>query len=280
MTSPTCTTYHILNLGAGVQSTTLYLMFMRGEIQPHIDYAIFADTQEEPQAVYRHLAWLQSLGGPPILVRTAGKLGDNLTPVKGKRWTFLPNFMRMPDGSLSRAGRRGCTSTFKVEVVQRAIREDVLGLRRGQRWPLGVVIHGYYGISLDEARRSTSIRERCKTSRAWETPHFPLIDKFMTRADCTRWLQAFPVPHVVPKSACTFCPFHDDRAWETLKETDPEGWARAIQIERLVQGNGLQTRMGIPYLHRSCKPLAEIDFRRVEPTFPLFALECEGMCGV
>ena len=44
---------HILNLGAGVQSTTLYLMFMRGDIKPQIDYAIFADTGEEPEAVYR-----------------------------------------------------------------------------------------------------------------------------------------------------------------------------------------------------------------------------------
>jgi hypothetical protein len=52
---------HILNLGAGVQSTTLYLMFMRRVLQPQIDYAIFADTGEEPTPVYRHLEWLQSL---------------------------------------------------------------------------------------------------------------------------------------------------------------------------------------------------------------------------
>ncbi len=56
MDSPT--SYHILNLGAGVQSTALYLMFCRGDIEPTIDYAIFADTGEEPQAVYAHLEWL------------------------------------------------------------------------------------------------------------------------------------------------------------------------------------------------------------------------------
>ena len=71
-------TYRILNLGAGVQSTTLYLMFRAGLIVPQIDVAIFADTQEEPAAVYAHLAWLRSLDGPPIWVRTAGKLGDDL----------------------------------------------------------------------------------------------------------------------------------------------------------------------------------------------------------
>jgi hypothetical protein len=36
--------YRVLNLGAGVQSTALYLMYVKGEIQPQIDCAIFADT--------------------------------------------------------------------------------------------------------------------------------------------------------------------------------------------------------------------------------------------
>jgi hypothetical protein len=34
-----------------VQSTALYLMYHRGEITPQIDYAIFADTQDEPEQV-------------------------------------------------------------------------------------------------------------------------------------------------------------------------------------------------------------------------------------
>ena len=72
------TTYNILNLGAGVQSTALFLMFLNGEFDEKLDYAVFADTQEEPGSVYRHLEWLRSLGGPPILTDTAGKLGDDL----------------------------------------------------------------------------------------------------------------------------------------------------------------------------------------------------------
>ena len=44
----------ILSLGAGVQSTTVLLMSIRGEL-PRIDHAIFADTGWEPKAVYEHL---------------------------------------------------------------------------------------------------------------------------------------------------------------------------------------------------------------------------------
>ena len=88
-------TYHILNLRAGVQSTTLYLMFVNGEMEATLDYAVFADTQEEPASVYRHLEWLRSLGGPPILSATAGRLGDDLIHGKnsiGQRFASIPAF--------------------------------------------------------------------------------------------------------------------------------------------------------------------------------------------
>lgn len=42
--------FHILNLGAGVQSTTLYLQSMRGEC-PRFDIAIFADTLQVDAAL-------------------------------------------------------------------------------------------------------------------------------------------------------------------------------------------------------------------------------------
>jgi len=93
---------HILSLGAGVQSTTLYLMFMRGVLQPQIDYAIFADTGEEPTPVYRHLEWLQSLNGPRILVRSIGKLGEDLKHGRnstGQRFASIPAYTTDEPGS-------------------------------------------------------------------------------------------------------------------------------------------------------------------------------------
>lgn len=44
----------VLSLGAGVQSTTVLLMSLAGEIEP-FDVAVFADTQAEPAEVYTHL---------------------------------------------------------------------------------------------------------------------------------------------------------------------------------------------------------------------------------
>lgn len=56
-----------LSLGAGVQSSTIYLMACEGQEQ--IDAAIFADTGWEPWWVYQHLDGLEKVGkaaGIPI----------------------------------------------------------------------------------------------------------------------------------------------------------------------------------------------------------------------
>ena len=64
--------YNILHLGAGIQSSTIYCLMVDGEIAA-ADYALFADTQDEPAWVYKQLAWLESLGGPPIHPRHCRK---------------------------------------------------------------------------------------------------------------------------------------------------------------------------------------------------------------
>jgi hypothetical protein len=277
---------HILNLGAGVQSTTLYLMFRRGELQPAIDCAIFADTQEEPAEVYRHLDWLESLGGPRIIRTTAGKLGDDLmhgTNTAARRFASIPAFV----GHDGAAVPRQCSKEYKTAIIARTIRRDVLGLGPRQRVPKAQPIVQYFGISMDEARRARSIRERFAESQKWATPVFPLLDKFMTRADCLTWLATYGgVPHQTPRSACVFCPYHTDAAWQHLKDSSPEGWARAIEVDAALRASSMAMNKGLRhvlYVHRSCVPLADVvlDPKPRDVQMGLsFYQECEGVCGV
>jgi hypothetical protein len=127
-------TYHILNLGAGVHSTCLYLMSLDGELAGCIDYAIFADTQEEPEPVYAHLEWLRSLGGPPILTDTASRLGDDLIHGQnstGQRFASIPAFTSAEPGRPGGMLRRQYTAEYKINVVERVIRRQVVGLGTG-----------------------------------------------------------------------------------------------------------------------------------------------------
>lgn len=270
---------HVLSLGAGVQSTAVYLLAMEGKVR--LDAAVFADTQDEPVAVYEHLAWLQGLGGPggPVIhVATKGKLSQSLTTVEsakyGKRTRFaaVPFFTRKPDGEIGQT-RRQCSKEYKVEVVERCIRRTILGLQPRQRVPKHTAVHQYIGISIDEARRSIGVKKRVKLA------HFPLMEMGWTRADCSRYL-ASRVPHEVPRSACVYCPFHSDAEWMRVRAV-PEDWALALRVDEALRVEGAIVNRNMDaqmFAHRTCKPLAEVEFRH-EKQFNMFTLECEGMCG-
>jgi 3'-phosphoadenosine 5'-phosphosulfate sulfotransferase (PAPS reductase)/FAD synthetase len=50
-------TLTVISLGAGVQSSTMAIMAAKGDLPP-VDVAIFADTGNEPKAVYTYLNYL------------------------------------------------------------------------------------------------------------------------------------------------------------------------------------------------------------------------------
>lgn len=268
----------VLNLGAGVQSTRLYL-------EHDFDVAIFADTQEEPQKVYDHLEWLKSLKRTPILVRSRGSLGQNLlhgVNADGGRFVSIPAFV---DSDGIGVGRRQCTSEYKILVIQRAIRRDVLGLKPGQRIPNGMRVRQFYGITIDEAGRAERIKRNAQVYAKWSIPTFPFIERFISRKDCIEWLRNYGIPHEVPRSACTFCPYKSNYEWRLLRDTDPVGWRRALEIDAALRTTAVSKR-GLrhsQYLHRSCKPLAEadIDNNSYGAQYTLgFSTQCTGGCGL
>lgn len=275
--------FHVLSLGAGVQSTTLYLMAHAGELPIGFDCAVFADTQEEPKTVYGHLQWLRSLGGPPIHIRTIGRLGEHLKSginSTGGRFVSIPAYTAFRDGQPMGIIRRQCTREYKVEVIERCIRRELLGLEPGQRVPPDVMVHQYLGFSFDEPGRAARARLRFSQLR-WGEVHFPLIDEQMTRRDCLRWLEEFGVPHPVPRSACVFCPYRNNAEWRRLRDTDPDGWQRAVEIDEALRVEGTVCNRNIDarlYVHRSCVPLRQANLHDDQPT--LFEMECEGGCGL
>lgn len=265
----------VISLGAGVQSTTMALMAAHGEIAPMPDCAIFADTQSEPPAVYRHLDWLERQLPFPVYRVTAGSLREEiLGAMRGdNRMDARPPFFTRGGGMLNRQ----CTQDFKLIPIQRKVRE-LLGLRPRQRGPKTTAVWQWIGISLDEA-------VRVKPSRLAYVQHrWPLIELRMSRSDCLLWCErlGFPRP---PKSACTFCPFHDNSQWRTMRDEAPEAFADAIMVDEAI-------RPGMPgpkrpsgeqwFLHRDRVPLAEVDLSTLEDhgQLNLFNNECEGMCGV
>lgn len=256
-----------------MQSSTLALMIAHGEIEP-IDHAIFADTGAEPMKVYEWLDWLEPKLPFPVHRVARGNLRDNvLAAARGesKRCSSPPFYTTNGSGSEG-ALRRQCTQDYKIIPIQNKVRE-LAGIKPRQRVK-GFKVEQLIGISWDEA-------QRMKPSRLPFVLHsYPLIDRHMTRGHCLEWMQSkgYPLP---PKSACTFCPYHDDAMWRDLQLNDPESFVDAVMVDRAIR-NGFSGSTHKHYLHRSLKPIDEIDFTTAEEAGQgrLFGNECEGMCGV
>jgi hypothetical protein len=287
--------YHVLNLGAGVQSTALALLANEGRLLDEhdnkivLDCAIFADTGEEPtdpgHSVLDHLEWIKRTVSFPIIVRSAGRLGEHLmwgTNMTGGRFASIPAFTKKPDGMVSKTPRQ-CTSEYKVQVVEKAIRRDVLGLLPRKRIPRDVTVFQYIGISVDEVGRMLRAKKRAleKPSR-WSVLRYPLVEVLnWSRKECREYLLP-RVPHRVPRSACTFCPFHSNEEWAKIKERNGADWKRVIEIDSVLRRQGAVVNRNMNsqmFLHRSCMPIDQIDFGTDKNSDREMAGECLGMCG-
>ena len=68
----------ILALGAGIQSSTILLMSIKGEL-PKLDHCLFADVGWEPKEVYEQIEFLKPLAeaaGIPLHVVSNGSLKE------------------------------------------------------------------------------------------------------------------------------------------------------------------------------------------------------------
>lgn len=292
-----------LSLGCGVQSSTLYLMACAGEL--HIDGAIFADTQAEPQSVYTYLRYLQKQNGPPIHIGTAGDLGHDILQACGRdvphRVSNPPFFTKLTapypttfiryvtagqdedeQGAFFEAPRlyatplattdgmlfRQCTRDYKIRVIERLFRK----LTGPTRKLKDNAVTQMFGITMDELERMTQSKHR------WCQHAYPLIDRRMTRSDCQQWLADHGHPPA-PKSACYFCPYRSDAGWLEMQRSEPIMFRNATVFDRALRSRGhLPNVRADVYVHRSRQPLQTVNFTTANQD--MFSEECAGVCGV
>jgi hypothetical protein len=256
-------------------------MCAKGEVGPMPDGAIFADTQAEPASVYKWLDWLETQLPYPLYRVTKGSLSEAALKIHTAKdghlynRSSIPLFLKDKDGNRGKVPHRSCTADFKIEPIMKQLRK-LAGIKRGQK---EITVTSYIGISWDEWHR-------CKPSRdTWAQNRWPLIELRMERKHCLEWMEnnGYPKP---PRSSCVYCPFHSDKEWRRLKTEEEEAFASAVFFEKQIQevARNTQSLTSTPFLHSSCVPLSEIDFRTdfemgQMDIFGANACE-EGMCGV
>ena len=117
----------------------------------------------------------------------------------------------------------------------------------------------------------------------WAENRWPLIELRMNRHDCFRWMesQGYPTP---PRSACSYCPFHNDTEWRRLKTEEPEAFQDAVNYEQRLQAVAKKVGCftGNLTLHKSGVTIDKVDFSTEEEhgQINMFQNDCSGMCGV
>lgn len=277
----------VLSLGAGRQSSTLYLMAVEGTLPFESPVAaIFADTGAEPSGVYEWLEKLKGIGHSriPINVVSAGNLEtallDGISKGNIHRLGQPPFYVKQHTPTGGRSADRGgmlwrqCTSDFKLRPLRKETRR--LMLESGER-----SVTQYIGISRDEAHRMKP------SGVKYITNFYPLVEMGMTVTDCTDWLATRGME--APRSSCYFCPYKSNQSWREQARNDPGSHEKAIRIDEALRTPGIRFAgvTGEMFVHRSFIPLEAVDMRQPDEVsgqtqifMDGFGNECEGLCGV
>jgi len=280
-----------LSFGAGVQSSVMLMMAIRGEIE-RPDHVLYADTGFEPVAVQQHAKWAErqcaKAGLPFHVVRAKQDLRESFAVFESggrQGWANKPPMYvetteesRPEDSSrVYKIGRgsfsRDCTRDIKIAPLKRK-QVELLGRKstRGMADGESVVM---VGISTDEAKRAAPSRER------WQEIIYPLIDPLkMSRMDCQSWWEA-NYPHVnLPSSSCVICPYKTPPMWRRMKESAPEDWATAVEYDERIRAAYAKQGRAV-YLHRDFVPLADANLNEAQCALDLEdEIYCAGGCGL
>lgn len=270
----------ILSFGAGMQSSAILLMAIRGDFK--LDHAIFADTGWESKDVYEYIDYISPMAKSAGIQFHHVSKGDLRRDILDRqvvggtgRFASMPLFVKrasiLPGGGQI---PRQCSSEYKIEPIHARIRE-ILELRPRQWWPRVPVVEKFYGFSAEEQRRKERLLSNTAPKMKWAIHRFPLIKRNMTRLDCLAWIESkgFRRP---PTSSCIGCPYHSDAFWSEMKAERSEEFSDAVEFDLGIRK--LRDLHSDAFLHASRRPLSGVRFD-VDRTPDMFGEECFGLCG-
>lgn len=245
----------VFSYGGGVQSTAALVLAATGRIDFRTFlFANVGDDSEDPET----LEYVERYAKPyaasqgitlhelrRVRVRgvVAGQVETLFSRLTREGSKSLPIPVRMSNGA---PGTRSCTTTYKIEVIGRWLKEH--GATEANKATVGI------GIGLDEIHRVNA-----RIAMPYEIPVYPLLDFAMPlrRDDCPAIIRSAGLP-VPPKSACWFCPFHRPDTWMEMRRDRPALFARACDLEDLLNARRAELKKDPVWLTRFNRPLRDL----------------------
>jgi hypothetical protein len=162
----------ILSCGAGMQSTALALMSCENvkepgkhPLVPVYDLVAFCDLGKEPPWVVKQVEFIEKaceVAGIPFVVIESPLYQDYLRDFGKKRVVSIPFWTVGEDGKKGKM-MRNCTMEYKINLIQKYVRWELLGYKKGQRTkPEDLKAHEMHiGFSAEESRRCRRTHTRC-----------------------------------------------------------------------------------------------------------------------
>lgn len=256
--------YEVFSSGGGTQSTCIAALIVQGRL-PKPDFMVIADTGYECGTTWQYM---------DDIVRPAmQKIGVSVHRVAAAEWAsqhcrgaFNGDSLQVP-AYTNQNGDTGklpgyCSSQWEVRVIDRYL-SRTFGITRSQ-------YRKWIGFSLDEWRRV----QKMSAGKDYRKGliRFPLVlDIPLKRYEVIREveLMGWPTP---PRSRCWMCPNQDDQEWSGLPDAE---LTLAAEFEAEIQ-----TKDPYAWLHKSCTPIAQVDFSREPGLFDSGDYCSSGACFV
>lgn len=262
----------VLSCGAGMQSTALALMscanklilenrsgdfgFVYEDKVPVYDVVLFCDLGLEPSWVYDQVHFIQSAcewAGIPFYILKSNLYEDYLHDFGNKRVVSIP-FWSVDENGKKGKMMRNCTLDYKINIMQKFVRQEILGYLKGQRTrDEDIKAHEMHlGFSKEEERR-------CK-----ENPHkmfvnkFPLCEMNLVRADNYAYIK--DVWGLDTKaSACCFCPFHTNYFFDFMKRNNKYEYEKTVAFDQILEEQQPNTKIRSKlYISKSRKRIKDL----------------------
>lgn len=199
---------------------------------PRYDAVIYCDLGNEPVWVIDQVKFIECACqdvGIPFYVLQSDLYQDYMDNFGKGRVSGMPFWTLDGEGKPGRIGRRACTVDYKILMIQKFVRYQMLGYRPYQRLrDEDVGAHELHiGFSKEEANRSFPSRHKMFQNK------YPLIEMGWERKDTYQYnLEQWGLDSKA--SACMICPFHKNYFFQHLRHNFPADYASVVQFDDML----------------------------------------------
>lgn len=236
--------YRIFSAGWGTQSTAALVLQAQGKITPYdaFVWANVGDDSEHPETIayyHNHIIPFAKQHNIALIERQRIYKGKPITLYNfiHEVNNVVPLPMHFSNGGI---GNRTCTVDFKIEVINRYVKQEVkashvivgIGFSRDEMARISKKPVGWHDRNWSRSKKGGAWKAGKKLG-FWKLYEYPLTALMLTKADCIKLVIEAGLPQP-PPSLCWWCPFQGRSRLIDKKEHYPHMFNKMVEMEAML----------------------------------------------